>query len=211
MTSSELLWPLSVVFGLVLLALLAAIMLWGWLQNRQSSQQQSLLTNLFLQQQEANRTQQEAMREWMSSVLQQNSSQLSASQERAQQYLREQTQQVMTTLATTVNLATSSLGSTATELSELVGASQTLIAARDSITYQAIRGAEHGFTDEGGMEPYTSTEELAFADAERARAVREADRVMEHIRGLTGVKNDEPYPAAGTAFGDLGRPAPAAS
>lgn len=200
--------PLAILFAILLLALIGAViflLLQQTKTNRQvmessqaagrenlsflSSLQQQTLSSLS----ESSRATQERL-----------SSQLSASQTQLLQHLQVQTQEVMTTLATAVNQATASTSSTARQLSDLVASSQAMIAAKDSIAFQQIRGASLGVTDSGDGQPYTSVEDLAQRDAEqeaaRLQGLRIAEQGLAQIMNLAGVPDVDAYPTAGSGL-----------
>lgn len=198
------LWP-AILFAVLLLALLAVIVLLAWLQQRQATQQAAQTQSTLTLVSKMGETQSTALRDLTTLLLQQISSELSASQSEMLQHLETQTKAVMTTLATTVNQSTSSLGSTTNRLSELVASSQTMLASKDSIAYQTMRGSDHSFDSDPGTEPYTSTEELSLYDAQRAEQARMAEGLIARIQNLAGVNNGS-FPAAGD---DLRPAAPA--
>jgi hypothetical protein len=157
---------------------------------------------------ETTRQQQEAQNQLMSSLLQQNSQQHSVSQERYLSHLNEQTQQVMLTTSEAVTAATSSVSSTAKTLADLLATSQAVIATKDPMAYQTVRGAAFSEPETNATRPYTSTEDLALADAqaeaERQAGIALADQALSSIMNLSGVTSDQPYPAAGAGNTFLG-------
>ena len=188
--------------ALLLLAMLGAVIFLAVLLLRWSrSQQQSLL-----------QTSEQSLattRELALTMLERTSSSSSASQQEVLRHLEGQTTQVMAALSSTVNQATGSISSTATKLTELLASTQAMVAAKDPMACQTLRGATFPIAGDDSDEPYTSTEDLALADARRAARMREADEALEKIRSLTGVADEQPYPGAGAGTSYLG-PAPTA-
>ena len=203
---------LLVLAAILLLAILAVIV---WLQTQQSRSNResqtflsSFLTQALSSLSESQSVQLAAIRESSTTTVEKLSSQLSSAQTQFLQHQQVQTQEVMVALSTSVTRAVDSTSSTARQLAELVASSQAMLATKDSIAFQQVRGASPPFASDDAAEPYTSTEDLALADAERAAAVRMADQSLATIMKFTGVQDDEPYAAAGAGL--LGFPAPTA-
>lgn len=200
--------PLAILFAILLLALIGAVIFLLLQQTKtnrqvmeaaQTAARENLTFLSSLQQQTLS-----SLTESSAATQERLSSQLSASQTQLLQHLEVQTQEVMTTLASSVNQATASTSSTARLLSDLVASSQAMIAAKDSIAFQQIRGASIGVTDPGDGMPYPSTEDLAQRDAEaeaaRLHGLRIVNEGLASIMKIAGVPDVDAYPAAGSAF-----------
>lgn len=206
MSSTEALAISSLVLAaILLLGILATIV---WLQKQQSQtnrETQSFLSTLLERSlstlSESQSLQLQALRESQTQTQERLSSQLSSAQTQFLQHQQVQTQELAVAMSTSVNQATSSVSSTAKLLAELVASSQAMLATKDSIAFQQVRGASLPFAGDNGTEPYASTEDLAQADAERAAALRLADESLATIMKFTGVQDDEPYAAAGSFYG----------
>lgn len=191
-------------FAVLLLALLGTVAFLQVLQSRQNRESMTFLSKL-------QETSSEATRNLALQMLQQLSSQSSSDRAETLSHLQMQTEQVMQLLSGTVTQVTGSMSSTANRLSEIVSSSQAMIASKDAMAYQVVRGASTPFPADTGTGPYTSTDDLAQADAEaqarKAASDRAADEALALIRSMAGVQNVDPYPAAGTGL--LGAPNPA--
>lgn len=192
----------ALLFSVLLLALLAAVIFLQLQQSRQNRETMTFLSKL----QESGL---EATRSFSAQTLQQVSSQISASQGDMLSYLQDQTAQTMRLLSSTVTATTRPLTETTTRLTEALTSAQAMLATQEPMAYQAVRGASIPFTSEPGTGPYTSTEELAMADAvaKKIESDRNADEGLRLIQQMAGVQNVEPYPVAGSGL--LG-PAPTA-
>lgn len=205
MQSNEALAIWSLVLGATLLLAIMALIVWLQMQqSRTNREQQSFLTSFVTTTlstlSESHRQQSEALRSSAESMQERLSSQLSSGQTQLLQHLQVQTQEVMVTLASSVNQATSSVSSTASDLAKLVASSQAMIATKDPIAFQHVRGAALPFADDNQAGPYTSTEDLAYEDAQRQADIRVAEQGLAQIMKMAGVSNDEPYPVAGSGF-----------
>lgn len=202
-------WP-ATLFVVLLLALLATIAFLATQQSRSTRETMTHLQKLQDSQMKQMEAQQEATRMLAVQMLQQLSSQTSSAQADTLSYLQTQNEQVMLMLSSTVTQVTREQASTARELVNLASASQAMIASKDAMAFQAVRGASAPLTSDSGTGPYTSTEALAMADAisRKAESDRTADAALQMIHEMTGVKNVDPYPVAGTHL--FGGPAPAA-
>lgn len=196
----------SLVLGAILLLGILVVIVWLQRQTSQTSREQQQFLSTLLSQSlnslsESQSVQLTAIRESAERTQERLSSQLSSAQTQFLQHQQVQTQEVMVALSSSVNQATSSVSSTATQLAELVASSQAMIASKDPIAYQQVRAAAFPFAADNGTEPYTSTEDLARADAERTENLRIAEQSLATIMNLSGVQDDNPYPAAGALFG----------
>jgi nitrogen fixation/metabolism regulation signal transduction histidine kinase len=199
-----------VLAAILLLAILATIIWLQRLQSQTNRETQTFLSNLLRETlttlSESQAAQLSAIRGSSEMTLERLSSQLSSAQTQFLQHLQGQTRELATMMSTSVNQATSSVSSTATQLAELLASAQAMNATKDPIAFQQVRGAAFPFAGDNVAEPYTSTEELAQQDAEQAAALRVVDQSLATIMNLSGVQDERPYPAAGSGFG----PAPAA-
>lgn len=202
----------SLVLGAILLLAFLAVVV--WLQTQQSRQNResqtfltSLLTSTLSSLSESQSLQLQSLRQASEQTTLTLSSQLSSAQTQFLQHQQVQTQEVMVALSTSVGRAVDSISSTTRQLSDLVASSQAMIATKDSIAYQQVRGASLPFTGDDGAGPYTSVEELAQNDADRAEAARLAEQGLAAIMNMAGVQSVDPYPAAGAAFAEAAPPA----
>lgn len=186
---------LVLLFSVLLLGLLAAITFLQVHLTRSNRETLSFLTKL-------QESQQEATRSFTTQMLERLSSQNSSAQQEMLSYLQMQQEQVMVHLSTASTAATSSISSTATKLADALTSAQAMIASKDPMAYQVVRGAATPFAGDQGTAPYTSTDDLAMAEAARRKAEsdRNADTALKTILDLAGAANVEPFPAAGTGF-----------
>ena len=196
---------LLVLAAILLLAILVVIV---WLQKQQSSsnrETQTFLSTLLRETlttlSESQAAQLQAVRQSSETTTERLSSQLSSAQTQLLEHSARQTRELATVMSSSVNQATSSVSSTAKQLGELLASAQAMNATKDPIAFQQVRGAAFPFASEEGAEPYTSTEDLARQDAERAEGLRIAERSLATIMNISGVQDDEPYAAAGSFFG----------
>jgi len=209
MSSTEALAISSLVLGAILLLAILAVIVWLSRQQHQSTREQQTFLASFVTQSmtslsESQRLQLEAVRTSAESMMERLSSQLSSAQTQFLQHQQVQTQELAVAMSTSVNQATSSVSSTAKQLGELLASAQAMNATKDPIAFQQVRGAAFPFASESGAEPYTSTEDLAYQDAENAareQSLRTVDQSLSTIMSFAGVTNDEPYPTAGSGTG----------
>lgn len=212
MSSTSALAISSLVLGAILLLAILATIIWLQRQQTQTNQQTQTFLKSLLQEtvttlSESQTAQLSAIRSSSEMTTEKLSSQLSSAQTQFLQHLLVQTRELATVMSSSVNQATSSVSSTATQLGELLASAQAMNATKDPIAFQQVRGAAFPFAGDNSAEPYTSTEELAYQDAENAAALRTVDQSLATIMNLSGVQDVDPYPAAGSGLG----PAPAAS
>lgn len=198
----------SLVLAAILLLAILAVIVWLQKQSSQSNRESMTFLSTLLERtmsslSELQTSQLASLRQSSEMTTERLSSQLSSAQTQFLQHLQVQTQELATTMSTSVNQATSSVSSTARTLAELLASSQAVVAAKDPIAYQQIRGATFPFSGDDGAEPYTSTEDLAQHDAEaeaaRVAGLQLAEQGLATIMSNLGVENVEPYPAAGSA------------
>lgn len=193
--------------GILLLAILAVIV---WLQRQTSLQNRetqnflsSLLRETVMTLSESQSLQLSSIRESSETTTERLSSQLSSAQTQLLQHQSAQIRELATMMSASVNQATSSVSSTAKQLGELLASAQAMNATKDPISFQQVRGASFPFAGDNGTEPYTSTEDLAYRDAQarvNTEAMQAVDQSLATIMSFAGVQDDQPFPVAGSGL-----------